>query len=173
MSKRPMSVLQGEKIRLRPLAREDLPLTLSWRNQDAVRQWFFHSGIISSEQHYAWYEEYCERDDDFIFIIEETDILQLPVGQVALYHVDWLARRAEFGRLMIGEPRARGKGLAKAATQLMLEYAVSELQLCEIYLEVYETNMPALAVYRACGFTETRRCNGIVTMTWKAPRYPD
>jgi len=167
MTKRTISTLEGERIRLRPLTAKDLPLTLSWRNQDAVRRWFFHSDLLSPEQHCAWFEAYCKRDDDFVFIIEEIVRFNMPVGQIALYNVDWDRQKAEFGRLMIGELRARGMGLAKEATQLLLYFVRREWQLQEVFLEVYENNLPALAIYRACGFIETQRHSGIVTMVWQ------
>ncbi len=167
MTKRAIPVLERERVRLRLLTVEDLPLTLLWRNQDAVRRWFFHSDLLSPEQHRAWFESYCNRDDDFVFIIEEIVKLNVPVGQIALYDIDWDRRKAEFGRLMIGELRARGMGLAKEATQLLLYFAHQEWRLREIFLEVYENNLPALAIYRTCGFTETQRHSGIVTMVWR------
>lgn len=173
MPKSLMPVLEGVRLRLRPITAEDLSLTLDWRNQDIVRQWFFHSDLLLPEQHRAWFEAYCERDDDFVFIIEETIVYQAPVGQVALYHVDWHQRTAEFGRLMIGDMRARGMGLAKAATQLLLNHARHELHLHEIYLEVFENNLPALAVYHECGFFETQRQAGIVTMSWRVSSLSD
>ena len=168
MCKLNMAVLEGERVRLRPLSVDDLPMTLAWRNQDGIRERFFQSDLIAPEQHRAWFESYRARDDDFVFVIEETATMKAPVGQVALYHVDWAQRRAEFGRLMIGDLRARGMGLAKAATKLMLGFAARDLRLHEVYLEVYETNAPALAIYRSCGFVESLRSEGIVSMTWQA-----
>lgn len=167
MPKPPVPVLEGAQVRLRPLTSEDLALTLAWRNQDRVRQWFFQSDLILPEQHRAWFASYCEREDDFVFVIEEKTALSVPVGQVALYHVDRTLRRAEFGRLMIGDPRAQGMGLAKAATRLMLDFAAHELRMNEVYLAVYEANAPALAIYRSCGFVEARRNEGIIHMTWQ------
>src|SRR5208282_4845185 len=100
--KRQLAPLQAGRIRLRLLEEQDLPRTLAWRNQDHIRRWFFFSERLTPEQHAAWFVSYRQRDDDFVFIIEEAGDGR-PIGQVALYHVDWLAGTAEFGRLMIGE----------------------------------------------------------------------
>lgn len=167
MPKRTMPVLERESVRLRPLILADLPLTLAWRNQDTVRPWFFYSEIIQPEQHRAWFNSYYERDDDFVFVIEETSTLQSPVGQVAIYHVDWEQQRAEFGRLMIGDSRARGLGLAKGATVLALEFAERYLGMREIYLSVYESNAAALSIYRSCGFVVVDCKAGMATMIRK------
>lgn len=153
ISKRALTSIEGERLRLRPLTAADLPMTLAWRNQDAIRKWFFHSEVIGPEQHRAWFESYQERNDDFVFVIVEKLVFQRPIGQISLYNVDWDRKRAEFGRLMIGDPEARGLGLAKEATRMLIEFAERQLALSEIYLELYADNLPAIAIYRACGFS--------------------
>jgi RimJ/RimL family protein N-acetyltransferase len=152
-------------VTLRLLEARDLDLTREWRNQDHIRRWFFHPEVISAEQHEAWFLRYIERDDDFLFIIEETRELKRPVGQISLYNVDWGAARAEYGRLMVGDPAASGRGLARDATRLLLDAAFRSLGLCEVYLEVMADNASAIAVYRACGFSETGREGTVVRMS--------
>lgn len=164
MSKRFIAPLVTGRVRLRLLEEADLPMTLAWRNQDHIRQWFLNSDAITPEQHRGWYEQYRDRDDDFVFIIEETETLRRPVGQVALYRVDWLVRRAEFGRLMIADAGARGLGLAHLATTCMVEAALGLWGIEEIDLEVLDTNTAALRVYHDCGFEPTSRSAGIVNM---------
>src|SRR5262245_57259986 len=152
MTKRPIPPLQGDRVTLRLLEEADLPRTLAWRNQDHIRRWFVHSDIIPEDQHRRWFEAYRERDDDFVFVIEETRTLRKSVGQVSLYRVDWIRRRAEYGRLMIGEADAAGRGLARQATAVLIDYALGTLGLREIELEVFADNAPAIAIYSACGF---------------------
>lgn len=163
--KRWIAPLEHDRIRLRLLEETDLPLTLAWRNQEHIRKWFFFSDVITPEQHHAWYEKYRLRDDDFVFIIEETKTLQKPVGQVALYNIDWAARRGEFGRLLIGEPEAVGQGLAISATHLLVNTALTAWGLREVFLEVYAHNTVALAIYRRCGFYVTHEQHGVLTMS--------
>lgn len=164
ISKTTPPVIESGRLRLRSLTVADLPMTLAWRNQDAIRKWFFHSEIISPEQHRAWFESYQEKDNDFVFVIEEKRVLQRAVGQVSLYNIDWEKKRAEFGRLMIGDSEARGLGLAQEATRILIEFAERELGLREIYLEVYADNLPAIAVYRACDFSIAKTQGGVLYM---------
>jgi RimJ/RimL family protein N-acetyltransferase len=165
MSTLPLADLQDDRVLLRPLAAADLPLTLAWRNRDDIRCCFVHSDVITPDQHQAWFESYCRRDDDFVFIIEERQRLCRPVGQVSLYHIDWANKRAEYGRLMIGDPAARGQGLASDATRLLLDAAFKQFGLCEIYLEVFAHNTPAIAVYRSCGFEASGQHGNLLLMT--------
>lgn len=164
MPKRSIAALVNGRVRLRLLEEADLPMTLAWRNQDHIRRWFLTSSVIPEERHRAWWEQYRERDDDFVFVIEATEDGQRPVGQVALYAVDWAAGRAEFGRLMIGDAQTAGRGLAKLATACLVDTALGPWQLNEITLEVRCDNLRAIAIYEACGFSTVGEADGVITM---------
>ena len=167
--KRPVAALEDAAVRLRLLEQSDLPLTLSWRNQDEIRRWFFHSDKVAPEQHRAWYDRYREKDDDFVFVIEELVELRRPVGQISLCNVDWAARRCEYGRLIVGDAEARGRGLGRAATRLVLRQAFEVFVLDEVYLEVFASNAPAIAIYEACGFRRTEEREDVVCMAIRRP----
>ncbi len=164
MTKPEMPYIRGDEVLLRPLREEDLPMTLAWRNDDAIRRWFLTTDRIDSQRHREWFEHYLTKDNDFTFIIEETAVLKKAVGQIALYNIDWGTGRGEFGRLMIGESAARGKGLAKEATNLLVNFAETQLGLQETYLDVYVDNQPAIAVYSACGFRWKETTLGVARM---------
>lgn len=152
-------------MRLRLLEEADLPLTLEWRNQDHIRRWLFNSELISLEEHNRWFKQYVNRDNDFVFIIEETKDSLEAVGQVALYNINWAAREGEFGRLMIGDRRALGHGIAKEATGLTLDLAFRDLDLLQLYLEVYVNNLAARAIYEGYGFKAVSTCGNIAAYT--------
>jgi len=152
MPKRAIPYLENDLVRLRLLQENDLPMTLRWRNQDHIRRWFFCSDVITPEQHTKWFQQHITRDDDFVFIIEQIRRSYRPVGQVALYNIDWTALQAEFGRLMIGEPDASSKGLARAATKAILRIAFEYMGLNEVYLKVYADNKRAIVIYEEIGF---------------------
>lgn len=165
MAKKDLHPYEQGPVRLRLLSEADLPMTLSWRNQDEIRRWFFHPDPISPDQHHNWFENYRQRDDDFVFIIEAVEFGYQPVGQVAIYHIDRQASRAEYGRLMIGESEARGKGLAKAATQAVLQIAFGQLGLEKVYLEVYSDNTGAISLYKSVGFAVENVCDNVIKMS--------
>jgi len=152
VSKRLIPPLVGDRLRLRLLEEADLPRTLAWRNQDHIRCWFVHADPITPEQHRHWFAGYRERDDDFVFVIEAMQDPPKPVGQVSLYRIDWARHRAEYGRLMIGEADATGRGLAHEATDVLIRYATAALGIRELELEVFADNAAAIAIYSACGF---------------------
>ncbi|QKG85043.1 GNAT family N-acetyltransferase [Kroppenstedtia pulmonis] len=142
-------VIEGENLVLRPLRYFDLERLRSWRNQDHIRSFFVHREPISSEQQVRWFQNYLKRMDDMMFIIVEKKRYQ-PIGAAALYHIQQV--RAEFGRFMIGEPAARGKGYGMESLLSICRFAFNQLGLRFIRLEVLEENKRAIAIYQRCGF---------------------
>jgi len=138
---------------LRPLEELDLEVVRQWRNQDHIRSNFINSDYITREKQKKWYQDYIQRDDDLMFVIEDTGVFKCPVGTVALYHIDRINLRAEFGRLMIGHQGAGRKGFAYKATRLLCHFAFKTLGLKEICLRVFDSNRPAIGLYQKVGFT--------------------
>ncbi len=169
MAKRSLPPIQSERVRLRLLEEGDLPLTLNWRNRDDIRIWFVNSDVIAPENHLKWFAQYQDRDDDFVFIIDARLDTWKPIGQVSLYSIDWDKRHAKFGRLMIGESPARGKGMAKEAVRLIVDYGFDQLGLVRIELEVFDTNGAAISIYKDCGFEEESSAQGLVQMSKTRP----
>jgi len=155
--KRNLDPIPGRGIELRLLRPDDLERTLEWRNRDENRQWFVHSDPIRLESHLAWFRKYQERDDDFVFVVESLEPRRTPIGQASLYDVDWDARTAEFGRLLIGEPSARGQGFGLEATRALLGFGFDSLGLEQVHLEVFAHNASAVKIYQRCGFQASPR----------------
>lgn len=83
--------------------------------------------------HEARSDEICQRHRDLTGI----------GGGTAEYHI------------FIGEPGALGHGVAKQASQLVLEYADKELRLEKVELFVNRENDAALHLYESLGFRAT------------------
>jgi len=164
MTKRFISPIENETVMLRLLEEADLPRTLSWRNKENIRRWFLTTDVIPFEKHLAWFNRYQSLDTDFVFVILARELNFKPVGQISLYAIDWQAQVGEYGRLMIGEADARGKGLARSASLLLLQIGFEILGLKEIVLEVKQDNLSAVSVYRSIGFQETMTENGLIKM---------
>jgi len=164
MPKPSIAPIESDQIRLRLLEESDLPMTMVWRNQEHIRKWFINSAAITQEQHRIWYARYCECDNDFLFIIEDIAILHKPIGQIALYNLDWEERKAEYGRLLIGDKTALHRGFARQATRLLLNYAFAQLKMKKIELVVLSENVEAISLYEKCGFIEVEEINGLKKM---------
>ncbi len=139
---------------LRPVERRDLPLLRAWKNDPVARRWIGDgTRTFSEEDMERWFARTEERiDRDRRWIVEE-DVR--PVGFVGLYGIDPVRRHAELGILL--DPKARRRGIGRAATELLLDEAFGILNLNRVTLEVLADHAVALAMYRACGFKKEGR----------------
>jgi RimJ/RimL family protein N-acetyltransferase len=73
------------------------------------------------------------------------------IGNVVLDQLDTHLQTARIS-IYIGEPSARGKGLAAEALRMALARGFAQHRLHRIWLTVHERNAPALALYARAGF---------------------
>lgn len=144
-------IIQGEGFILRPLTLDDLELLRYWRNSNKIQKWFLDKRYIDSKQQIEWYKKYLENENDIFFIIEDT-ILNRAVGAISLYNID--KKEAEFGRFMIGDPEAKGKGIGKKAMEAICKFGFQQLHLNRINLEVIKSNHRAIRIYEDLGFIQ-------------------
>ncbi len=144
-------MLVSEKVLLLPLERGDLQMVAGWRNDPAVRPFFFSPLPISLSGQDRWYDAYLSRGDSLIFIVVPQR-QEKRVGMVGLDRIDHRNQSAEYGRMLIADPADRRKGYARDATLTLLHYAFAYLNLNRIYLRVFAENASAVHLYESCGF---------------------
>ena len=135
-------------LRLRPVTRtmEDARRMAMWRNAHATE--FFTWIRPTPEEVLEWLGVYEYRQNDVLFIIESFE--GSAWGQIGLYRIDVHQGTAELGRLIRGEDAP--DGMMIHAAQVVLEWAFDQIGLHEVCLEVFEDNLPAIALYRRLGF---------------------
>lgn len=136
-------------VELRPLTLEDADRIISWRNDVAVAAQLFSDEPPTRESHLAWFENLGRRCDrlEFIVLLEKRE-----VGTVGLSGIDLGRREAELG-ILIGEPSARGQGVAFEACRLLLTFGFETLGLRGIRLQLFSENEKARKLYERLGFT--------------------
>jgi diamine N-acetyltransferase len=133
---------------LRPLTREDLHMTLDWRNRPEIRKWFKTSDILTFDQHVKWYKTYFSKTTDYTFI---AMIDGRAVGQLAVYAINADSRTAEVGRF-ISAPSETGKGHMKRSLHALKLLCRDYLKLETLKLEVVPENTRAIHLYLRMGF---------------------
>lgn len=94
------------------------------------------------------------KDDAYVFtIVENTN--ETPIGRIEL-EVDEKNKSGSFG-IIVGEKDFWGKGIGKEATQLLLNFAFTELKIHNMMLGVYGFNKRAYNLYKLIGFKEMGR----------------
>jgi RimJ/RimL family protein N-acetyltransferase len=156
--------LEGQRIDLLNVGPSFFENIVEWRNDPDTQRQFFSKTMLTVADQQRWHEAYRQDDSDMTFVLQLKG--GVPIGMIGLYRIDRRAQTAEFGRLLIGERKYRGKGFAVEACRLLLHYGFYKLNLETIDLEVYDSNLPAIALYERLGFETVgldacRDANGI------------
>jgi RimJ/RimL family protein N-acetyltransferase len=151
MSRKGITGAKTARIKLVEIRPKYFSHVVRWRNDPENSRHFFSKTTFTLASEREWYERYRHDPTDVTFIILLRP--DIPVGLLALYHIDDAQKTAEFGRLLIGEVRHRHKGLAFDACCACLSIAFCQLHLAEVYLAVHESNRAAIGLYERLGFT--------------------
>lgn len=157
----------GEKVTLRGVTREDLPVLLSYCNDPEVD---LAAGDlpspVSMERLEKWYQGLVEQQPVRRFAIEVDGRF---VGTCLLQNVNETAGHAELG-ITIGDKNSWGQGYGRAAIRTLLDYAFRLANLRRVWLRTHSENERAIRAYRSVGFVEEGRMR---EHAWLAGRYVD
>jgi RimJ/RimL family protein N-acetyltransferase len=142
-------MLKGQKILLRPVEIEDIPLLAEWKNNRDDTISLNSYKPVTELQEEARYSLEQEDNRSYSFIIEAREE---EAGYCGLQNIDWISRRAEINILITSENRQKGYG--KEAIQLLLTFAFNDLNLHRIYLTCIYDNKSALNLYKSTGFKD-------------------
>ncbi|CAM5224125.1 RimJ/RimL family protein N-acetyltransferase OS=Ureibacillus acetophenoni OX=614649 GN=SAMN05877842_1285 PE=4 SV=1 [Ureibacillus acetophenoni] len=74
------------------------------------------------------------------------------IGHISLGRIDTRNKSARIGKVLVGDPIARGKGIGEQMIREVLKIAFDELHLHRVTLGVYDFNQSAIACYEKVGF---------------------
>jgi RimJ/RimL family protein N-acetyltransferase len=163
-------MLQGERVRLRGVAREDLPLLWAFNNDLAVE--LAGGGDPPYPQSLARLQAEFDQDaakggrDTTRFVIEVEGKC---IGGCGLFNANTTAQTCELG-IGIGDKDYWGQGYWRESVRLLLKYAFRYLNYRKVWLRVNGMNARAIRAYRACGFVEEGRQRAHV---WSDGAYDD
>jgi RimJ/RimL family protein N-acetyltransferase len=163
-------MLQGEKVLLRALMREDLPRICQFNNDLAVE--LAGGGDPPMPQSLtrlqAEFDQQAARGgrDGATFAIEADGLL---IGQCGLTNFNETDRICELG-ITIGDREYWGRGYGRDAVRVLVDYAFRYRNMRKVWLRVWGHNERGIRSYRACGFVEEGRLREHV---WSAGRYVD
>ena len=144
-----LPVINGEKVSLRPISREDTPLIVAWRNKPSVYRHFIFRQPFTAQLHENWLKTKVDTGKVIQYIITEKG--GRPVGSVYFRDVDVENDSAEYG-IFIGEEDALGRGLGTETARLFTRFGLDVLKLHRISLRVLGGNDIARRSYEKAGF---------------------
>ncbi|MBU4057150.1 GNAT family N-acetyltransferase [Patescibacteria group bacterium] len=154
-------ILTGDKIRLRPLSKKDIPLTIKRNLDPKVLKWTAGSVSLDARIKRAAskkMEYFVKRrpKNDKIFIIEAKNGGRWePIGNCGLSNINKWNHRAVFSICI--DPDYWQRGYGTEATKLLLAYAFEKMHLHRIESHVREYNTPSIVFHRKFRFIEESR----------------
>lgn len=139
--------LEGERIILRTIEREDLDFEVRHRNDSRIRRPLTLPDPINREQAESIFERRIKSDESTsLWICTDEQI----VGKVSLFDVSETHGTSEIAYWLV--PDVWGNGYASEAVSLMVEYAFNERRLHKVAAHVLVDNEPSQAVLERTGF---------------------
>lgn len=150
-------MIKGDKVLLRAIERDDLPLLHTFNNDLAVE--LAGGGDPPMPQSLARLELEFDSQasgggrDGSVFAIEADKNF---IGMVVLVNQDAVGRTSEMG-ITVGNKLYWGKGYGREAVSLIIDYGFRYQNHRKIWLRVQAHNERAIKAYTAVGFVEEGR----------------
>ncbi len=133
-------------VSIRKFEERDIPDKVRWINDEANNQYLHYELPLEEEKTLVWFRGNQSREDRYDAVIEWAGE---PVGVIGLLSIE--DGQAEY-YITMGEERAKGRGVAKQASLLLLEYAFRGRGLRRVYLYTEVENLAAQRLFERCGF---------------------
>ena len=145
----PETIIYGDRVLLRPLREEDLPLKVKWYNDSQVRDTLIVEETFDLEGTRRWFQKAREDRSRVDFLIES--LVGVPIGVTGLLHIDQTHQTAECF-CVIGEKTFWGKGLGTEIHSILIQWTFEYLGIHKIWASI-RTNNPAIyKVVQRLGF---------------------
>ena len=166
-----MSVIYGERVRLRAAERKDVNRFCVWVNDPEVTRYLSLYLPMSTVDEENWFDSMTKRDpSEKALAIEVRDGNGWKmVGNCGVFGIDTVNRLGELG-IMLGEKDEWNKGYGTETMTLLLRHCFDTLNLNRVFLHVYAENLRAKRAYEKAGFVEEGRLREAV---YKHGNYDD
>ena len=132
---------------IRALEATDLKFVHHLNNEYSIMYYWFEEPYQSLSELQSLYQKHILDESERRFIIEEDS---KRIGVVELVEINFIHRTCEIQ--IIVDPQYNGKGYAKSAFKMAIDYAFLVLNLNKIYLFVDTTNDKAVHIYSSQNF---------------------
>ena len=156
-------MILGQRIRLRPIEKDDLARYVKWFSDPELRSYLAAHLPISQAQEEKWFEQMLankERNTQpWAIDAQPADMAVGPwvhIGGCGLHEIDWRHRWAELG-IVIGARDYWGRGYGTDAVQTLTGWAFDMLNLNRVFLRVFADNARAIHCYEKVGYQHEGR----------------
>lgn len=147
--------MPGGKVMLRPLEKSDLDRSLKWLTDPLVNKYLSHNfRDLTASQEEQWFDYIKDSHQDMVFAVLDSTT-ENHIGNCALHKIDYRKKTCEMG-IVIGEKDYWDRGYGTDAVKVLVGFAIENLKLLKVWLNVYTYNHRAIKVYENCGFKLVR-----------------
>jgi RimJ/RimL family protein N-acetyltransferase len=144
-------MVYGERVRLRPIEREDLPRFVAWFRDPEVRRHLSVYLPFSLAQEERWFEAHLHKAEEGSSVLMAIDTAEgVHIGNIGLESINWKDRAAELG-IVIGEKQVWDQGYGTDALRTMLGVGFRQMNLHRIFLRVDADNARGIRCYQKAG----------------------
>jgi RimJ/RimL family protein N-acetyltransferase len=150
-----MSMIYGERVRLRAAEREDVKKFCVWVNDPDVTRYLSLYLPMSAVDEENWFERMTKRDQNektLVIEVRDGDDWKM-IGNCGVFGIDPVSRLGELG-IMLGEKDEWNKGYGTETMSLLVRHCFDTLNFNRAYLQVYAGNLRAKRSYEKAGFVE-------------------
>jgi RimJ/RimL family protein N-acetyltransferase len=166
-----VSIIHGERVRLRAVERSDVEKFHTWINDPEVTEGLALYLPMSMRDEESWFDGIASRppqEKPLAIECRDGDGWKL-IGNSGFFDLDRTAHSGEIG-IMIGDKSYWNKGYGTEAMSLLLQHGFETLNLHRIFLRVYVSNPRAIRSYEKSGFIPEGRLREAV---YQHGRYGD
>ena len=135
-------------VAIRKFKEEDITHKVKWVNDPKNNQYLHYDLPLREDKTLIWFRNLKDRIDRVDYTITFNGEL---AGLIGLLNIDQKTKKAEY-YILIGEEKYKGRGIAQAATDLLINIAYNEFRLNKIYLYTETENLRAQRLFEKIGF---------------------
>ena len=166
-----MSMIYGERVRLRATERNDIKKFYVWVNDPDVTRYLSLYLPMSTVDEENWFDAMTkldQREKTLVIEVRDGDGWKV-IGNCGVFGIDPVNRLGELG-IMLGEKGEWNKGYGTEVMLLLVRHCFDMLNFNRVYLRVYAENLRAKRSYEKAGFVEEGRLRESV---YKHGKYDD
>ena len=153
--------LSSGRLFLREITESDTDEIVLMRGDKSVYKYFTNPHKLTKEEHLSWYKNsYIKNDNrlDCVAIVRDESILHDKIiGIFGIKREESDSKKAELSYLLKKE--ARGKGYAKEALEMLIEYAEKNWECKEFTAVINKDNIPSIGFIEKLGFIKQKTDN--------------
>jgi len=139
---------KGDMVNLISFEEKHIEVSREWINNEDITLYMEGRFPVGKTEQKIWYQKLLSDKTKKKLII--VDKFSKNVGMISLLNIDYKNQNAEIGIYI--SPNYQGKGYAKEAVSMILNFAFKELNMHKIYALIYASNYSSKKLFETVGF---------------------